>query len=172
MSEGRHPSAPPPGGYRERLSVPLWWWLAAPLLAGLFAAEVFLGAPGSWTYLPYGLLVPLVLGGMWWLGRIRIAVTDSEFVVDDARLPLAVVRAAVVVDPLAKGDLLGPNAEAYAFVIQRPWVGGAVQVFLDDPADPTPYWLISSRRPADLVAALTPSSRPPARRSAPSAPAA
>ena len=50
--------------------------------------------------------------------------------------------------------LLGPAAHPYAFVVQRPWVSGAVQVHLDDPADPTPYWVVSSRRPADLAAAL------------------
>jgi len=144
------------GTYRERLTVPWWWWLAAPLLAGLLAAEVFLGAPGWLTLLPYLLLLPAALAALWWLGRIRLAVTTTELRVDDARLPLSAVRTAVALDPLAKRDLLGPNAEPYAFVIQRPWVPGAVQVFLDDPADPTPYWLISTRRPAALAAALAP----------------
>jgi len=69
----------------------------------------------------------------------------------DARLPLSCVREVMVLDPLAKRDLLGPNAEQYAFVIQRPWVAGAVQIILADPTDPTPYWLISSRRPAELA---------------------
>jgi len=149
--------------YHERLTVPWWWWLAGPLLAGLFAAEIFLGAPGLATYLPYLLLLPTTLYGLWWLGRIRIAVTDSDLLVDDARLPLRHVAAVNVLDPLAKRDLLGPNAEPYAFVIQRPWIGGAVQVILDDPADSTPYWLISTRHAGRLAAALrSPASAPPA----------
>jgi hypothetical protein len=141
--------------YRERLTVPWWWWLVAVLLTGLFAAELFLGAPGVVTFLPYVVLVPVVLGGLWWLGRIRIEVTDEEFVVDDARLPLRYVADVVELDALARQDLLGPAAEPYAFVIQRPWVSGAVQVVLNDPADPTPYWLISTRTPAGLRSALT-----------------
>jgi hypothetical protein len=140
--------------FHERLAVPWWWWLSAVLLAGLLGAEVFLGAPGALTYLPYALLLPAVLWGLWWLGRIRITVTDEEFVVDDARLPLRHIATVVELDPLARGDLLGPAAEPYAFVIQRPWVSGAVQVVLDDPADPTPYWVISTRRPAELRRAL------------------
>jgi hypothetical protein len=40
------------------------------------------------------------------------------------------------------------------FVIQRPWVSQAVHVVIDDPADPTPYWVISTRRPEKLVRAL------------------
>jgi hypothetical protein len=145
----------PPFAYRERLTVPWWWWLAAPGLTGLFAAEVFLGQPGWQTYVPYVVLMPAVLAALWWLGRIEIRVTEHEFQVDDARLPLAVVNGVEVLGRLAKGDLLGPQSQAHAFVIQRPWIAGAVKVTLDDPADPTPYWLISSRRPRDLAAALT-----------------
>jgi hypothetical protein len=33
-------------------------------------------------------------------------------------------------------------------------VPGAVQVLLDDPADPTPYWLVSTRHPERLAATL------------------
>jgi hypothetical protein len=140
--------------YHERLTVPWWWWLTAPLLAALFSAEVFLGAPGALTYLPYAVLVPVTLLGLWRLGRIRIAVTDSEFQVDDARLPLRHITGVETLTPLARRDLLGPEAEPHAFVIQRPWIAGAVRVDLDDPADPTPYWVISSRRPDELAAAL------------------
>jgi hypothetical protein len=53
-----------------------------------------------------------------------------------------------------KRILLGTAAHPYAFVVQRPWIKGAVQVHLDDPNDPTPYWVVSSRRPAALAAAL------------------
>lgn len=141
--------------YRERLFVPWWWWLAAVLVTALLAAEVFLGAPGAATYLPFVVLVPPVLGLLWWLGRIRIEVTDDELRVDDARLPLRFVVDVVELGPQAKSDLLGPAAQPYAFVIQRPWVPGAVQVVLADPADATPYWLISTRDPAALRRTLT-----------------
>jgi hypothetical protein len=140
--------------YRERLSVPLWWWLAAPAAAALLAAEVYLGAPGYATILPYAVLVPAVVGGLWWAGRVRIAVTPDELQVDDARLPLRYVGAVAALSPLQTRDLLGPGAEPYAFVIQRPWVGTAVRVDLDDPDDPTPYWVISSRRATELAAAI------------------
>jgi hypothetical protein len=140
--------------YRERLGVPLWWWLAAPATAALLAAEVFLGAPGFATVLPYVVLVPAVVGGLWWAGRVRVAVTEDELQVDDARLPLRYVRAVTPLSALQTRDLLGPGAAPYAFVVQRPWVGTAVRVDLDDPDDPTPYWVISSRRATELAAAI------------------
>jgi hypothetical protein len=141
--------------YRERLTVPWWWWLTAPALAALLAAEVYLGVPGAATWIPYLVLLPGTLAGLWWLGRIRIAVNGSELVVDDARLPLRFVAAVVALDRVAKRDLLGPNADTQAFVVQRPWIPCGVQVLLNDPADPTPYWVISSRHPGELAKALS-----------------
>ena len=140
--------------YTERLTVAWWLWLPAIALVGLLAIEVYLIGPGVGTWLPYLVLLPFATVLLWWLGRIRVAVQDDELLVDDARLPLRFVADATVLDPSAKRDLLGPYAEPYAFVIQRPWITGAVQVHLDDPADPTPYWFVSSRHPERLAAAL------------------
>jgi hypothetical protein len=59
-----------------------------------------------------------------------------------------------VIDVEARRELLGVSADPLAFVMQRPWIRGGVRIDLDDPADPTPYWYVSSRRPRQLAAAL------------------
>ena len=46
------------------------------------------------------------------------------------------------------------DADARAYLLLRPYLSRAVMVPVDDPADPTPYWLVSTRRPDELVAAL------------------
>jgi hypothetical protein len=143
-----------PADWSERLHVSWWLWPPALGLAALLAAEVYLGAPGQPVWLPYAVLLPATGLGLWRLGRIRVAVVDGELRVDDARLPVRFVSDVTTLDPNGKRLVLGPHAEPYAFVVQRPWVSGAVQVFLDDPDDPTPYWVISSRRPAALAAAI------------------
>jgi hypothetical protein len=140
--------------YTERMRVPWWMWVGALALAGLLSAEVFLGAPGFATWIPYLILLPVTALSLWWLGRIRVAVQDGEFRVDDARLPVRFIREVGVLDGEAKREALGPRADPYAFVVQRPWLRGAVLVVLDDPADPTPYWVVSARRPARLAEAL------------------
>ncbi|PZS34847.1 MAG: DUF3093 domain-containing protein [Pseudonocardiales bacterium] len=138
----------------ERLRVPLWWWPAALGLGGALAAEVHAGQPGLRAWLPYVVVLPTVSALLWWAGRVRVRVADSELFVDDAHLPLRYVSTAVPVAGEAKRTALGPRLSALAFVVHRPWVRGAVKLTLDDPADPTPYWIISSRRPADLAAAI------------------
>jgi hypothetical protein len=147
-------TAPATTRYAERLRVPWWLWLPALAMAALLAAEVYLGAPGLRTWIPYAVLLPLTAIGLWRLGRLRIAVEEGELRVDDARLPVGFVAGVTVVGVAEKRVLLGTGARPHAFVVQRPWVGGAVQVHLDDPADPTPYWLVSARDPAALAAAL------------------
>jgi hypothetical protein len=141
--------------HSERLTVPWWLWLAAFGVAGLLAAEVYLGARGAPLWLPYAVLLPATAVGLWRAGRIRVAVQDGELRVDDARLPVRHVAGVSVLDPTDRRLLLGPHARPYAFVVQRPWIRGAVRVDLDDPADPTPYWLVSTRHPERLAAALT-----------------
>jgi len=91
---------------------------------------------------------------MAWLGRIKVAVTPTELQVDDARLPVSVIADVIALDAAGRREVLGVGAHPLAFVIQRPWIPGAVQVLLDDPADPTPFWVISSRHPIDLATAL------------------
>ena len=49
----------------------------------------------------------------------------------------------------------GPRLNGLAFMCFRGWIDPVVKIQITDPADRTPYWLTSSRRPEQLVAALT-----------------
>lgn len=147
----QHPDHPAAEHYRERLDLPWWLWLCALALAALLAAEIWMGSGGPRAWLPFTVLLPLTGIALWRLGRIQVRVTGSELRVDDARLPLRFVTDVVALDPHGRRELLGVAADPLAFVIQRPWIAGAVQVVLDDPADPTPYWVVSSRHPIRLA---------------------
>jgi Protein of unknown function (DUF3093) len=145
--------------YQERLSVAWWLWPAALAASALVAAELGIGAfalRSPLTYLASGLLA---LGGLMALNRIRIAVGGGELRVDDAHVPLSAIGQVTVLDAQARRDLLGQDADPLAFVIQRPWIPCGVRVDLNDPEDPTPYWYVSSRRPAELAAVLRSSGR-------------
>ncbi|NUR30145.1 MAG: DUF3093 domain-containing protein, partial [Catenulispora sp.] len=112
------------------------------------------GAPGPRGWVPFAVLLPLTVVLLILASRLRVRVTADEFEVDDARLPVGVISQVVALDAAGTKSLLGPDAHPYAFVVLRPWVGTAVQVVLNDPADPTPYWLVSTRRPLELAASL------------------
>ncbi|MET8834220.1 DUF3093 domain-containing protein [Micromonospora sp. NPDC004540] len=156
MRQSSSPATPvaAPPGYSERLGLPWWAWPAGLALAGLLAAELWMGATGVRAWLPFVLLLPAAAATLWWLGRIRVTVRAGELWVDDARLPVRYVADAVPLDAAGRREVLGVGADPLAFVVQRPWVGGAVQVVLNDPDDPTPFWVVSSRRPVELAAAL------------------
>ncbi|MEU8085449.1 DUF3093 domain-containing protein [Micromonospora sp. NPDC049101] len=152
-SAGQPPVAARPA-YTERLDLPWWLWLAGLVAAALLAVEIWMGADGVRAWLPFAVLLPLAAAGMWWLGRIRVAVVDSELRVDDARLPVRFVADVIPLDVAGRREVLGVGADPLAFVVQRPWIGGAVQVVLDDPADPTPFWVVSTRHPVELAEAV------------------
>jgi Protein of unknown function (DUF3093) len=146
------PTARP--AYAEQLRVPWWMWPAGLAGGALLATEIWLGAGGVQAWLPFVVLLPATVALLVWVGRIRVAVADGEFQVDDARLPVRFVADVVPLDTDGRREILGVGAHPLAFVVQRPWVGGAVQVLLDDPADPTPYWVVSTRHPVELATAL------------------
>ncbi|MEQ4303212.1 DUF3093 domain-containing protein [Plantactinospora sp. B6F1] len=153
-------AVPARAGYTERLTLPWWLWLAGIVVAALLATELWLGGTGVRAWLPFVVLLPLAAVGLSWLGRIQVAVRDGELLVDDARLPVRFVADAIPLDAEGRREVLGVGADPMAFVVQRPWVPGAVQVVLDDPADPTPYWVVSSRHPVRLAEAILASSAP------------
>jgi hypothetical protein len=140
--------------YAERLRLTWWIWPVMLLVVAILGFELMLGFPDVPARVVFAVLVPLALAGMAWVGRIRVAVTAGEFQVDDARLPLEFVKDVVALDAEGKREALGVGAHPLAFVVQRPWIGPAVQVLLDDPADPTPYWIVSTRHPVELATAL------------------
>ncbi|MBD0322363.1 MAG: DUF3093 domain-containing protein, partial [Aldersonia sp.] len=71
-----------------------------------------------------------------------------------AHLPVDVIARTAAVPPSAKSAALGRQLDPAAYVQHRAWVKQMVLVVLDDPDDPTPYWLVSTRHPDRLLAAL------------------
>lgn len=145
--------------HQERLSLPWWAWPAAFAAGAILATELMLGLPELPVWLPYAVLLPLSLLILAPLSRLRVEVTPDEFRVDDARLPVEFVSGVVALDAAGKREALGVGSHPLAFVVQRAWIGPAVQVLLDDPADPTPFWVVSTRHPVELATALLEVSR-------------
>lgn len=139
--------------FRERLTPPAWWWALALLLGVTAAAAVgaYLG-PG-WGLVVLGIFLGsavVVLGG----AAVLVTVSDTELRVGRARIEHRYLGSSRALDADATRGRAGPAADARAFLVLRPYVATSVEVSLDDPGDPAPYWLVASRRPEELVAAL------------------
>ncbi|MBB5960054.1 hypothetical protein FHS29_006676 [Saccharothrix tamanrassetensis] len=143
-----------PIAFRERLFVPWWGWLLPLAGATLLAAEIHMGFPGVRSWLPYVVTVPLALLLVWRMGSLKVEVSGGELRVGQAHVPLDLLGEAEVFDAKTKRKAMGPHLDPMAFVAHRGWVGPMVRIALDDPNDPTPYWLVSVRSPEKLVAAL------------------
>ena len=147
------PAGPPV--FRERLYLTWWHWLLPLLAAGLLAAEVNMGYPGIRAWLPYVVCFGLCLLLLWRFSAAKVEVHDGELWVGEAHLPLEFVGEVQIVPPAAKRKVLGPAFDPAAFALTRSWIGPMVWLEVKDENDPTPYWLISSRKPEKLVTALT-----------------
>ena len=77
-------------------------------------------------------------------------------VVGDANLPHTVVTRSLAVPKSAKQNALGRQLDPAAYLNHHAWVDELALLVLDDPEDPTPYWLVSSRNPAKLLRAFVP----------------
>lgn len=144
--------------YRERLWPSPWVFVATALV---IPAALLVFLPISE---PAGIAVAVVLYGAIVVVLVAttplVEVADAEFGAGRAHLPLAVVKSATAFEGADAVAERGVRLDARAYLLIRGWVPGVVRVELDDPSDPTPYWLVSSRHPRRLAAAL--STRTPA----------
>jgi hypothetical protein len=101
----------------------------------------------------------ILLGILLALGSPIVAAADGVLVAGRASIPLDLVGGAVPLEPGQMRLARGRELDARAYLCLRGWIAGGVRVELTDPADPTPYWLVSSRDPAGLAAAIAAGTR-------------
>ena len=145
-------------GHHERLVVPLRWWVQATiLLATVWLAFVVAMPPWVASALAGGLLLA-TYAFFGWIGSAVVAVDGGTLRAGRAHIATALLGPAEPLDAAATRRVHGMEADARAFLLTRPYLKRSVLVPVLDPADPTPYWLLSTRHPARLVAALERSS--------------
>lgn len=143
-----------PRDFRERL-LPRWWaWLLAYSFIGMIAIAygAALGAAVGWIIGAGGIALATALLV---ITAPTIEVSEGALTVGGATLPLTSIGAVEAVTGARIRELRGPGADGRLFVSLRPWSGAdGVLVELDDPEDPHPAWLFTSRHPARVIEAL------------------
>lgn len=151
MTAGNDHRASAGAAYRESLRTPAWWYLVALFVASLIAAEFHISGLSLSDWLSFGILLPLSAVLVWSLGRGRLEISGGELRVRGAHIPLREVSGVVALDARTLRLVVGREGDPAGFVSIRPWIGPGVQLWLDDPDDPTPYWVVSTRHPHEVV---------------------
>jgi hypothetical protein len=153
--------------FRERLHVPLRWWVIATVGVGIGGAEVFAGF--DWhivviVYLALGLPTAAILLAT---GHLMVTV-DAEGLHERGRtLPFDQIIEVQRLDHDKTRRQLGAGGDRSAHLVARGYVPESVAIRTTEDSG-VPYWLVSTRRPVELVGALIagmhPSTPAPGRR--------
>lgn len=139
--------------FRERLTVPIMWWV----LASLFALSVLL-AVGAYLGPVWGigtaLATVMVATAIFISAAVVISIDAREIRIGRASIEHAYIASSQALAAEEARQRAGVGADARAHLVLRPYVRTAVEITLDDPDDPVPYWLVSTRHPQQLAEAL------------------
>ena len=143
--------------YRERLRVPLAWWLLAVPTVLILGATLYAGLTGPWPIIIMAGLAAGCAAILVTMGLATVELRDGALRAGKAVLPLTAVSEVVSLDEKQTMRLRGPRADPAAYLYSRPYLKESVYLAVD-PSSPAgsaaPYWLLGTRHPAELTAAI------------------
>ena len=139
--------------FREVVRPPLWlmafiYFLALSLVIAIWAAMTTTIAAYAFAIASIGTVT------IYFTSRLIIEVDSDELRVGKAHISLAHVGAVHV---LTQKEMLAKRtrgADAAAFLAIRFWTPRGVVIEITDQRDPTPYWLVTTKRGEKLALAL------------------
>lgn len=138
--------------YVERVRPNLGTFIA---VATLLPAVTLVAEPFDYRI---GIAVGLVLVFSIWSALYFLApviqVGSSFLKVGRAKIPRYLLGK---IEEIAKNQIFserGPNLNPAAYKVFQGTVKTALKIYVNDPNDPTPYWIISTRKPTQLANAL------------------
>jgi hypothetical protein len=146
------------------------------LLLGL---EFAVAVPGWIAWVPFAILLPASLVMVWRMSSGSVSVDGAVVRAGARSMPVADIDQAIDLTAAELRRLVGRHGDPLAFTYIRSWVGPGVQLVLRPPAErspssrrpaaepsdseqddpsterlPEPYWVVSTRHPDRLLAAL------------------
>jgi hypothetical protein len=139
--------------YREVIRAPLWllaiiYFFFLSLVISIWAA---LGNNSAIVTL---VVLSLTLINIYFKSGLSIEVDENELRVGRAHLPREYFGNVTALDNQQVRIVRTRDADPAAFLAIRFWSPKAIQVFVNDARDQTPYWLISTSQPEKLLLAL------------------
>jgi len=130
---------------------------------GIWTATAGFGAALGLIPAPIDTGVAVVVGVLGVIGLVTaltvttplLILTPAHFRAGRAVVPARFLGPVEVQDDEQMRQARGRGLDARAYLCLRGWLPAGAKVMLTDPDDPTPYWLVSSRRPEALAAAVS-----------------
>lgn len=132
----------------------MWWWPVASVFVISLAVAVFAYVPPAVGFVVVGAFALALAVLFVNYGRTRVSVIDGVLAVGRTSIEGHWIGGAVALSGQEAADALGRGANTRDFLQTRPYIKDLVRVEIADPADPHPHWIISSRRAAELAAAV------------------
>jgi hypothetical protein len=142
------------GSYRERLLVPVSYCLLAVPVVVLLGAETYFLAGGFIPPVVIGVLAVIVAVFLVHWSLATIEVTAGVLRAGPDTLALSEAGDVIALNDKQAAQLRGPRADPAAHLLLRPYLNRAVYIGLADPGEGVPYWLIATRHPVELAAAI------------------
>ena len=139
--------------YQEKLIWPIWLWAFCIFLTGSLSLAVWAATDSTLT-ITISIIQLLALVALERSSALTITVTKGWLIVGKASIPRAHIHNFEVLDAASMKRVRGVDGDPAAFLGIRFWVTTGITMAQRDPKDPTPYWLISSKRPGELKKAL------------------
>jgi hypothetical protein len=87
--------------------------------------------------------------------RSTISFDGKELRIDRAHIDIQYLGEVKILDSTAMRLLRTRDADPAAYLAIKFWVPTGVKIAVADPRDPTPYWLITSKRGEEIAALLS-----------------
>jgi hypothetical protein len=139
--------------FKEVLRPPIWvlafiYFLFLSLVIAIWAAFdnsvtliAFIAATIAIIYIAFAM-------------RSTITLDGDELRIDRAHIDIKYLGAITILDAPAMRLLRTRDADPAAYLAIRFWIPTGLKIAVVDPRDPTPYWLITSKRGEEIAALL------------------
>ena len=139
--------------FKEVIRPPLWllafiYFMFLSLVIAIWAALDNRSAFIAWIF------STLALIAIARSARSKIEATEKELVVGKAHIELRYISKIESIDTAQMRLLRTRDADPAAFLAITFWISTGVKITLKDERDPTPYWLVSSKKSAELTSTL------------------
>ena len=139
--------------FREVIRPPLWvlafiYFMFLSLVVAVWAA---LGNASALLTLIFVTALTTVIAIQ---ARSHIWITETELRINKAHIEKKYCGEVTVLDRDAMRLIRTRDADPAAFLAIKFWISTGVKIAIDDDRDPTPYWLVSSKRAEELKRTL------------------